>query len=204
VEQDIHQRVEYFQIAIVLDEAKLAERIHEEVDASAGGANHFGEDCLADLGHNGFRLAGLAEASEEKESSEALFAGVEELIDEVGFNLGVAFEKELEEAVVEAAVALKGFKYATLGMRMTEQSVSAVAVMRVGWPTTVPSPRKSPAPRRATTASLPRLETVESLIAHRASLRVGAFWDLGARLGRGISLNVSNIGLGLQRRERRD
>lgn len=66
MEQDIHERIEDFQLAVVLDEAKFAETIHEEVDAGAGGSNHFGEDFLADLGHNGFWLVGLAEASEEQ------------------------------------------------------------------------------------------------------------------------------------------
>ena len=52
-----------------------------------------------------------------------------------------------------------------LATRMTSLSVIALAVARRrGWPIRQPSPKKSPAPRTPTTASLPCLEVTTILI----------------------------------------
>ena len=48
---------------------------------------------------------------------------------------------------------------------MTTLGVIAVALpMRIGWPAMHPSPKKSPGPSIATTASLPVRDTTDSLM----------------------------------------
>ena len=73
------------EFAVVFDEAQLSELVHEKINARAGSAHHFSKGGLADFGD--FRSFGdstIAEAGKEKEdSSEALFAGIEQLVDEV-------------------------------------------------------------------------------------------------------------------------
>ena len=102
VEDDVEQGFVDADAAVVLDEAELAKAVHEEADAGAGGADHFGEGFLGDGGDEGFGFAGLAEFGHEEEGAgEAFFAGVEELVDEVGLGLHAAGEEEVEEEVGE-------------------------------------------------------------------------------------------------------
>ena len=66
--------------AVVVDEAELAEFVHEEIYARAGGADHFGQGLLRNFGQRFLRIAGGTVAREEKEGArEAFFAGIEEL-----------------------------------------------------------------------------------------------------------------------------
>jgi len=101
VKDDAYQgAVHGHSVAVVVDEAELAEAVEEEADPGAGGADHFGEGFLADLGDdwNGLRL--LAEVGhEEQQAGEAFFTGVEELIDQVGFHAHVA-GKEIGEKLL--------------------------------------------------------------------------------------------------------
>jgi hypothetical protein len=51
-----------------------------------------------------------------------------------------------------------------VGMRSTDVAITAVAVpIRTGCPARHPSPKKSPGPSMATTASFPALESTDSL-----------------------------------------
>src|SRR4029077_16018155 len=60
-EDDVEQRAVDLQPAVVLDEAQLAELVHEEADPRAGGADHLRQRFLADLRDDGFRPPLLAE-----------------------------------------------------------------------------------------------------------------------------------------------
>ena len=105
VEDDVEQGFVDADAAVVVDEAQFAEAVHEEADAGAGGADHFGEGFLGDSGDEGLLDAWLTEVGhEEEDSGEAFFAGVEELIDEISLGSHAAGEEEGEEEVGEGVL----------------------------------------------------------------------------------------------------
>jgi hypothetical protein len=88
--------------AVVVDEAELAEFVHEEIYAGAGGAYHFGEGFLRNLGQRFLRIAGGTVTREQQQSArEALLAGIEELVDQIFFDADVARQHVSDEAVRE-------------------------------------------------------------------------------------------------------
>jgi hypothetical protein len=93
---------------VVFDEAHFAEFVHEEIDAGAGGANHFGQDFLGHFRNFTMGLIFLAVTSEqEKGAGEALFAGIEKLVDEVFFDADVAGEHVGDENIGERVLGAK-------------------------------------------------------------------------------------------------
>ena len=77
--------------AVVVDEAKLFELVHEMTDARPGGANHLRQTLLIDPGEDGFGTAFLAKMREEQENSgQSLLARVEKLVNKVLFITDVA------------------------------------------------------------------------------------------------------------------
>ena len=96
------------QAAVVFDEAEFAEFVHEEIDAGASGADHFGEHFLGNFGQDALELVFFAVAREEQEGAgETLFAGVEELIDEILFDADISGEHEGDEAIGEFVFGVK-------------------------------------------------------------------------------------------------
>src|SRR6266536_1887954 len=94
VQNDIQQRAVDLQSAIVIDEAQFTEFIHERTHPRSRRADHFRERLLADLCNDWLRFALLAEVRQEKKSPrQALFARVEQLIDEVRFNSDIPSQK---------------------------------------------------------------------------------------------------------------
>ncbi len=92
----------------VVDESELAKAVHEEADARAGGTDHLGERLLGDGGDHGDGLAGLAEVGHEEEGSgQAFFAGVEELVDEIGLGTHAAVKEEVHEEVGERMLLME-------------------------------------------------------------------------------------------------
>src|SRR5271157_2142734 len=82
VQNYIDQRLMDPDAAAVFDKAELAKAIHEEAHAGPGGADHFRQRLLRDLGNWLFRFPRLAEfGHQQKDSRQALLAGVEKLID---------------------------------------------------------------------------------------------------------------------------
>ena len=72
------------QFSSVFDIAELPEPVHEEADTRACRTDHLGERFLTDL--DGDRLAlrlvaGLPQ--QEKDAGQTLFAGIEQMVDEV-------------------------------------------------------------------------------------------------------------------------
>ena len=112
VKNDVEQGFMNADAAVVFDEAELTKAVHEEADARAGSADHFREGFLSDGRDEGFGLAGLAELGHEEEcAGEAFFAGVEELVDEVGLGAHAAGEKEAKEEVGEGVVVVEGLDH---------------------------------------------------------------------------------------------
>ena len=82
-QDDAEERVIDLQPAVVFDEAKLSELVHEEVYARAGRTDHLRQDLLRDLGKR-HCLVRLAVAGEQQQGPrQPLLAGVEELIDQI-------------------------------------------------------------------------------------------------------------------------
>ena len=61
VQNHIEQRLVNLDAAVVFNEAELAKAVHEEADAGSGGADHFRQGLLSDLGDQCFRFTRLAE-----------------------------------------------------------------------------------------------------------------------------------------------
>src|ERR1700724_3483765 len=72
------------EVAVVLDEPQFLELIHEEVDARARGTDHLRQRLLRDLRRHLLRLVLFAMARQQQQGAgQSLFAGVEELVDQV-------------------------------------------------------------------------------------------------------------------------
>ena len=105
VQDDIDQRLVDADAAVVLDEAELAKAIHEEADAGAGGADHLRQSFLGDGRNEGFRLTRLAKfGHQEKDSCQALLAGVEELIDQIGLGAHAPAQQEFQVHIGEGTL----------------------------------------------------------------------------------------------------
>jgi hypothetical protein len=71
--------------AVVFDKAELAEAIHEEADARAGGADHLCQSFLRDGRKQVILFTRLTKFGQEQENSrQTPFAGVEKLSDKIG------------------------------------------------------------------------------------------------------------------------
>src|SRR5665213_2549424 len=78
-------------MAVVVDKAQLPELVHEMTDPRACRADDLGQRVLADPGRDRLRSAFLAEIGQHEEGSgQALFAGVEQLVDQVFLDAAVA------------------------------------------------------------------------------------------------------------------
>lgn len=109
VKDDLEEGVVDVDASIIIsDEAVLSELVHEEIDAGACGANHFGEHFLGHFGEQVFRLGFFAVASEEQEGAgEALLTGVEELVNEIFFDADIAGDNVGKEVVEEGVLRVK-------------------------------------------------------------------------------------------------
>src|ERR1035437_6088449 len=84
VQNHIQQRLINPDAAVVFDEAELAEAIHEEADAGAGGADHLRQSFLRDGRNQMFWLIWFTEfRKNQKNSRQAPFAGVKKLVDKI-------------------------------------------------------------------------------------------------------------------------
>ena len=82
-----------FKAAVVLNEAQLAELVHEETDSGPGGADHLGQGFLTDLRNHLLWRAVLAEVGEQEQYSRQPFlARVEKPVDEIFFDPDVTGE----------------------------------------------------------------------------------------------------------------
>ncbi len=97
---DIEKRFIYFDPAVVFDEAELAEPIHEEADAGPRRTDHLCQRFLRNGGNAGIVLSRLTEfGHEQKNARQAFFAGVEELVYEIGLRSHAASQHKFKEEV---------------------------------------------------------------------------------------------------------
>jgi hypothetical protein len=99
------------QPAIVVNESQFPEPVHEEAHPRAGCADHFGQHLLTDLGDYHLGFAFLAKTSEQQEDAgQPLFAGIEELIDQVFFVADVPGQQINIEEALESGAYCRGQK----------------------------------------------------------------------------------------------
>ena len=93
--------------AVVTDEAELAKAVHKEAYAGPRGADHVRQRLLRDGGNEGFLLTRLAKFRHDQQNpSQALFAGVEELIHKIRLGSHAARQQELQEHVGECRLVM--------------------------------------------------------------------------------------------------
>jgi hypothetical protein len=91
VQKNAQQRAMDLDLAVIFDESKLPEFVHEVAHPRTRRPNHLRKRLLADLSRDRLRPAFLAEIRQQKKNpGQALFAGVEQLIDQVFFHPDVA------------------------------------------------------------------------------------------------------------------
>ena len=94
----IDERAMHFDRAIVADETKSSELVHEMTDSGPRRADHFGQSLLAEVDVDRLRIGVLAEVCEQQQQSrQSLLARVEELIDQVLFHATVASQQVGDE-----------------------------------------------------------------------------------------------------------
>src|SRR5438067_2402065 len=87
VQNHVQQGIMDFQFSVVFDEAQFAELVHEKAHPRSGRADHLRQRFLTEVSYNRLRPAFLAEICKQKEKSgEALFARIEQLVDQVLLN----------------------------------------------------------------------------------------------------------------------
>src|ERR1700679_575671 len=85
---------------VVVDESKLAKAIHEEAHPRARRSDHLRECLLRYLRNQRLLLPRGAELRhQEQNSRQSLFAGVEELIHQIGLGAHTAGKHKLEEHI---------------------------------------------------------------------------------------------------------
>src|SRR6202522_3384417 len=78
VQYDVQQRAMHLQLAVVLDEAKLAKLVHKVVHPGTRRADHLCQRFLADFCNYAIGLALLPEVRQQKQHArQPLFAGIE-------------------------------------------------------------------------------------------------------------------------------
>ena len=101
IEEDhIEQRLVYLNAAVVLNEAKLAKAVHKEADSRSGGTDHLGKCFLSNGWYEFLWFTRLAKFRHQKENArQSFFAGIEELIYQIGLSSHTASEQEFHENV---------------------------------------------------------------------------------------------------------
>jgi len=103
------------QPTVVVNKSQFSEPVHEEADPRAGGADHFRQGLLTDLGDYGFRNAFLAKMSEQqKYPGQPLFARIEKLIHQILFIPDVPRQQIGHEHVGNFVFAMKRFHHGVL------------------------------------------------------------------------------------------
>src|SRR6185437_15922352 len=99
----------------VMNEAHFAEPIHEEADPRAGSSHHLRQGFLADLWDHTFRYSFLAKTREhEKDTGETLFAGIEQLVNQVFFVPDVPCQQVGDEHFGESWFAVQRLHHGVL------------------------------------------------------------------------------------------
>jgi len=97
------QRLIHLDAAVVTDKPELAKAIHKKSDVRPCGADHLRQRFLRNGGYEGVPFSRLSELGHQKENPrQTLFAGIEELIDEIGLGPHTAGQQKLEKRSAKA------------------------------------------------------------------------------------------------------
>ena len=109
VKNCVQKRVVDLDLAVIADEAELAEFVHEEADAGTGGADHLRQCFLAHLNLDRMQAAFLAEVGQQQQKPrQPLLARIEKLVDQVRFDSVVARQQVRHEEFGEARLVMEG------------------------------------------------------------------------------------------------
>jgi len=90
VQNHVQQGIMDFQFSVVFDKTQFAEFVHEKAHARSGRADHLRQRFLTELSHDRLWPAFLAEiCKQEEKPGEALFARIEQLVDQGPLMSGV-------------------------------------------------------------------------------------------------------------------
>src|SRR5438105_6725973 len=166
VKDHVQQGMMDFQFAVVFDKSQFAEFVHEKADARSGRADHFRQHFLTEFSHDRLRSAFLAEICKEKEKpGKALFARIEQLVDQVLFNSTVSRQQIRHEQFSKIRLIMKGRNHGRFLQARDHAFIDCPGCCdapRMAVETSFA--KKVTGPRIATTASLPCSETTVSLI----------------------------------------
>ena len=94
--------------AVVVDETKLAELVHEVADSCPGCSDHSCQHFLTDLWNHRLQLTFLAKVRKQKQNpSQPLLARIEQLINQVLFKSNIAGEQVGREDLRESWVGVQ-------------------------------------------------------------------------------------------------
>lgn len=119
VEDDGEQRTMHLEAAFfsacVMNESQFSKAVHKKADSGPSGADHFRQGLLADLRNYGFRYAFFAKLSEhEEDACQTLFAGIEQLVDQILFVAYIAGQQMGHEHIGKVVLAMEGFHHGLL------------------------------------------------------------------------------------------
>ena len=108
MQDDGKQRIVDLEPIVVIDEPQPLELVHEEIHARPGRADHFRERRLRDLRDGLLRFVLLAVPCEQQERpGQPLFAGVEELVDEVFLDADVPRQHVSDEPIGQGVLLVQ-------------------------------------------------------------------------------------------------
>ena len=108
MQNHVEKRRVDLQCAVVFDEAELAELVHEEADARPSGTHLRRQDLLIDLAMTVSSLAPCQNwPSGERSLRQTLLARIEQLIDQVRFDAGIARQQIANEELGELGLLVE-------------------------------------------------------------------------------------------------
>ena len=95
-----------------MNEAELVEMFHEDADAGPRCTDHLGQAFFCDLWNQPLELIRLAELCHQQQyPRQAIFAGVEELVEKVGLGLPGANEEIINKYLGEGPLLVQRAKH---------------------------------------------------------------------------------------------
>jgi hypothetical protein len=99
----------------IVDKAHFPEPVHEKAHPGACGTHHLGQGLLTDLRNHGLGHSFLAKMREhQKDAGQSLFAGIEQLVDQILFITDIAGELIRHEHIGQGMFVVQGVHHRLL------------------------------------------------------------------------------------------